>query len=70
MTPEFWIAFATFAFVIMTTTIGAAVYIGRTIGQLDGQMRKHTDRHAARCANYDPSNTAPRLRVAEHQEQP
>jgi len=69
MTPAFWIAFAALGFSIMTTIIGAALYLGRVIGQLDGMMREHVEKHTIRCANYEP-NTTPRMRVVGNVTEP
>jgi hypothetical protein len=56
MTASAWIAAAGLGF----TIISAAVYVGRIVGALPGQMAAAVREHERGCSNYDPNSTVRR----------
>ncbi len=51
-----WIALAA----LIMTLLGVAVYLGRIIGALPGQIAEAVRIHERSCANYEP-HTSPRM---------
>jgi hypothetical protein len=55
MSTEAWIALLSLAFLVMSTTVGAALWLGRLIGGLRETMRDLIREHRRDCSAYDPN---------------